>query len=441
MTYPNDAEVSRQLYSSAINYMPGGNTRTTVFMSPFPIYAKRGQGCRVWDVDGVERIDCINNFTSMIHGYAHPAINAAVIDQLQYGTCFGMPTESEITLAKLLCERVKSVEKVRFTNSGTEAVMMALKAARAYSGREKIAKVEGSYHGSYDYAEVSLESVPDNWDSNGQPNSTAYAKGTPNGVLNDVVTLPFNQPELAEKIIRQHGSELAAILVDPLPNRAGLAPADKAYIETLARVAKDVGALLIFDEVITFRLAYHGAQEIWGVEADLTSFGKIIGGGFPIGAVGGRSDIMAVFDPSKGKPALPHGGTFSANPISMRAGLASMQLLDHAAFKRLDEIGDRVRSETNTLFKHFGIPGQALGMGSLLKIHFTAKSVTDYRSAFPTKEETRRLTVFNRGLLNRGVLSASYGLMALSTTMSDEDITLIISAIDGALFDVVASIE
>jgi glutamate-1-semialdehyde 2,1-aminomutase len=437
MDYPNDASHSKKLYQRALSCLPGGNTRTTVYMSPYPIYAVSGKGCRVWDADGDARIDCINNFTSMIHGHANPQVKAAVIDQLELGTAFGLPTSSEIDLAELICDRIASVERVRFTNSGTEAVMMAIKAARAYTNRPKIAKVEGAYHGSYDYAEVSLDSNPTNWGCH-VPAAVAYAKGTPNGVLEDVLTLPFNDASKAVELIRAHGADLAAILVDPLPNRAGLVPADKAYIQALADAAREVGALLIFDEVISLRLGYHGAQPFWDVRADLTVMGKIIGGGFPIGAVGGRTDVMAVFDPTRGKPALPHGGTFSANPISMRAGLISMQLLDEAAFKYLDAIGDRVRDGINAAFVETGVEGRAVGMGSLLKVHFGDQPVRDYRSAYAGPQQQQYANVFNRGLLNRGVLAAGYGLMALSTTMTEADIDTVIAAAKGALEDVAA---
>ena len=435
--YPDSSPHSQALYDRALNSLPGGNTRTTVFMKPFPIYAARGEGCRVWDVDGHEYIDCINNFTSLIHGHAHPVLIEAATRQLALGSAFGLPTESELDLAELLVSRLPSVDQIRFANSGTEAVMMALKAARAFTGRPKIAKCEGAYHGSYDYAEVSLDPTPEAWGGNA-PVSVAYARGTPQNVLTDVVTIPFNDTEAAVSLIREHGHELAAVLVDPMPNRAGLAPADKSYLEALRRVTREVGALLIFDEVITFRLGYHGAQGIWGIDPDLTTLGKIMGGGFPVGAVAGAREFMSVFDPTSGKPALPHGGTFSANPVTMRAGIAAMEMLDHAAFARLDAIGDAVRAGIDDAFRKNGVPGGTVGLGSLLKIHFADRPIRDYRSAYMTSQETRRQSIFNRGLLNRGVLAAGYGLMALSTPMTDADVEAIIVAASGALAEVSA---
>lgn len=435
--YPDSKSRSQKLYDRALSSLPGGNTRTTVFMKPYPIYAARGEGCRVWDVDGNEFIDCINNFTSLIHGHAHPILVETAARQLALGSAFGLPTESEIELAELLASRLPGVDQVRFTNSGTEAVMMTLKAARAFTGRPKIAKCEGAYHGSYDYAEVSLDPTPEAWGRNA-PVSVAYARGTPDNVLADVVTIPFNDVEAAVSLIREHGPELACVLVDPMPNRAGLAPADLAYLDALRSVTREVGALLIFDEVITFRLGFSGAQGLWNIDPDLTALGKIIGGGFPVGAVAGHKEFMAVFDPRSGKPALPHGGTFSANPVTMRAGLASMELLDEAAFARLDSIGEAVRSGIDAAFRRTGVPGRTVGLGSLLKIHFADRPIRDYRSAHMTEQEAQRQAVFNRGLLNRGVLAAGYGLMALSMPMSDADVDTIVAAASEALAEVVA---
>jgi len=437
--YPDLTSRSKSLYDRALASMPGGNTRTTVFMKPYPIYAARGKGCRVWDVDGNQLIDCINNFTSLIHGHAHPAIIEATTRQLALGTAFGLPTESELDLAELLVARLPSADQIRFANSGTEAVMMALKAARAFTGRPKIAKCEGAYHGSYDYAEVSLDPTPANWGGNNAPVSVPYAKGTPENVLADVIVIPFNDVDGAVRLIREHSKELACVLVDPMPNRAGLAPADKSYLQALREVTREVGALLIFDEVITFRLGYHGAQGLWNIDPDLTTLGKIIGGGFPVGAIAGRAEVMAVFDPRHGKPALPHGGTFSANPVTMRAGLAAMQLLDQAAFARLNAMGEAVRTGINEAFKRSGVPGSVVGLGSLLKVHFSARPIRDYRSAYMTEEEAEHQAIFNLGLLNRGILAAGYGLMALSTPMTDADIAMIVAAAEEALSDVAAA--
>lgn len=429
--YPESMPKSRELFERARKVMPGGNTRTTVFIDPFPIYAQRGEGCRVWDVDGNVYYDCINNFTAMIHGYAHPDVTAAVIDQMPKGTAFGAPTESELELAELLVGRLPSVEQIRFANSGTEGVMMAIKAARAFTDRPKIVKIEGAYHGSYDFAEVSLDSSPSNWGD--LPASTAYAKGTPRGVLDDVIAVPFNDIEALRAVFDAHGETIAGVLIDPMPNRAGLVPARKDYLDATVEIAHAAGSLIIFDEVIAFRLGYSGAQGLWDIKPDLTALGKIIGGGFPVGAVGGRAEVMAVFDPTRGKPALPHGGTFTANPITMRAGLAAMRALTPASFDHLEKIGTTLRDGITASLKRHGLDGQCVGLGSLFKIHFTALPITDYRSVYPGAAERKKLDSFHKELLDRGVLSASYGLFALSTSMTESDAGEILAAIDAAL--------
>lgn len=424
---------SAALSARARPFLPGGNTRTTVYRDPYPLYAVRGEGARVWDADGVARIDCNNNYTSLIHGHAHPVLVEAACRQIALGTAFGMPTEAEIDLAELLARRVASVAQLRFVNSGTEAVMMALKAARAFTGRPKIAKCEGAYHGTYDYAEVSLDSGPAHWPRQGPPPSVPYARGTPQGVLDDVVVLPFNDIDGAVSLIRAHGPSLAGVLVDPMPNRAGLVPADPAYLQALRAVCQEVGALLIFDEVISFRLGFAGAQGLWDVAPDLTTFGKIMGGGFPVGAIGGSAAVMAVFDPSHGKPALPGGGTFSANPVTMRAGLAAMELLDEAAFARLDAMGEAMREGIARLFRDRGIAGCATGRGSLLQVHFTDRPLRDYRSARAEPAEERRRQALVSALLDRGVILSANGLMALSTVMTADDMATVLAAIAEAL--------
>jgi glutamate-1-semialdehyde 2,1-aminomutase len=429
--YPQSHGKSQQLHERARAFMPGGNTRSTLYMKPFPIYAARGQGCRIWDVDGKEFIDCGNNFTALIHGHAHPALIKVAADQLPLGTAFGMPTESEIDLAELLTSRLPAVDQIRFANSGTEAVMTALKAARAFTGRSRIAKCEGAYHGTYDHAEVSLDTSPEQWTAN-TPVAKPYVKGTPPSVLNDTLVIPFNDIDGAVSLIREHGDELACVIVDPMPNRAGLVPAERGYLEALRAVTREVGALLIFDEVISFRLGYNGAQGLWDIAPDLTTLGKIIGGGFPVGAIGGSVEVMSVFDPTNGKPPLPHAGTFSANPMTMRAGFVAMQLLDPAAFARLDALGEQLRDGIETAFRHLQIPGHVAGRGSLLRIHFGDRTVRDYRSAYMNADEAKRMAAFTMALLDRGVIAPG-GLLALSTPMTPGDIAIVVQAIADAI--------
>ncbi|GBQ71057.1 glutamate-1-semialdehyde aminotransferase [Ameyamaea chiangmaiensis NBRC 103196] len=422
---------SRALYERACRVMPGGNTRTTVFYDPFPLYLVQGAGCRVTDADGRVYLDVINNFTAMIHGHAHPAVTAAAAAQIARGTAFGAPTPAEIELAELLVDRIASVEQIRFTNSGTEAVMTAVKAARAFTGRSRILKIEGAYHGSYDLVEVSLDTPPERWTSPAP--SVAYVRGTPQSMLDEVIVVPMNDLAAARTAFALYGETIAAVLIDPMPNRAGLVPAGMAFLDGLATLAHAHGALTVLDEVITLRLGHGGAQGRLGLRPDLTAMGKIIGGGFAVGALGGRADVMAVFDPRGRRPVLPHGGTFSANPVTMSAGLAAMTLLTPESFARLDVMGERVKAAVNASFMRTGLPGRCVGCGSLLKVHFSAEAGDDYRGAYADPTARARLAAFHRGLLERGVMIAAYGLMALSTPMTDADIDILIEAVDATL--------
>ena len=424
---------SAELFARAQGVMPGGNTRTTVYMAPYPPYAAFGEGCWITDVEGDRRLDCLNNYTALIHGHAHPALVEAATRRLARGSSFPLPTPEEIELATLLCERIPSAERVRFTNSGSEAVMMAVKGARAFTGRPKIAKFEGAYHGSYDYVEVSLGSTPENWGSLAAPASTAYSQGTPRAVLDDVVVLPFNHTEHAVARIEREARHLAAIVVDPLPNRVGLMPARRDFLRALREVADRHGIVLIFDEVISFRVGYHGAQGVFGVTPDVTTLGKIIGGGLPVGAVVGRESAMSVFDPTGGHPRAPHGGTFNANPVTMAAGLAAMRLLTEDAYTKLDELGAKLRASLDACFKHEGVSGSVTGMGSLFRLHGTDREVVDYRSARATPEEAARLQGIVRRFLEHGVLISTTGLGCLSTPMGDAELESLVETFAAVL--------
>jgi glutamate-1-semialdehyde 2,1-aminomutase len=413
---------SARLWERAQQVLPGGNTRTTVFMAPHPIYAAEGQGCWVTDVDGDRRLDLLNNYTALLHGHAHPEITEAATRRLARGASFPLPTPEEIDLAALLAERVSGAEQVRFTNSGSEAVMMAVKASRGFTGRQKIAKFEGAYHGSYDWAEVSLGASAADWGPADAPASVAYSHGTPRSVLEDVVVLPFNRIDAAVARIEREAKHLAAVLIDPVPNRVGLIPARPEFLHALREVTAAHGILLIFDEVISFRIGYRGAQGAFGIRPDLTTFGKIIGGGFPVGAVGGRAEVMSVFDPRGGKPLVPHGGTFNANPVTMAAGLAAMRLASEQSFARLDELGGKLRAGVEACFERAGVPGAVTGMGSLFRLHPAPRAFVDYRSAVADDDEKRRLDRLYRHLIDHGVLLAPTGLGCLSTAVGESEI-------------------
>ena len=378
-------------------------------------------------------MDFFNNASSLIHGHADPDINAAVSRQLERGVAFGMPTEAEIALAELLTTQIPSVEQIRFTNSGSEAVMMAIKAARAHTGRPKIAKFEGCYHGSYDFAEVSLSTPKDLWAA-ADPPATAYSSGTPQAVLENVVVLPFNDIAAAERLLARHRRELAAVLLDLMPAQAGLIAASSPFLRRLRELTTEYGMVLIADEIISLRVAPGGMQSLVGVRPDLTAAGKIIGGGFPVGAVGGAAEIMAVFDP---RPAarVPHHGTFNANPVTMVAGLAAMEKLTPGVYQRLDRLGHTLRTGLTKALEVAQVPGQVSGVGSLFRIHMHQRPLSDYRSSVETPEERARREVVHHGLLTRGIVVAPVLFGALSTPMGEPELHAFVDAFGSALGD------
>ncbi len=421
------------LYEEARQYIPAGTSRIHYYFRPYPIYAKSGKGCYVTDADGVQRLDFLNNMTSLIHGHGNAAVKQAIIDQLERGTAFSEPTEQELGLARLMCERVDTLDQIRFANSGTEAVMMAIKLARAYTGRSRIAKFEGFYHGYYDYVQVSFNPTPANWGSEDEPNSVPSSGGLADSVPGDIVVMPYNNREAVERILAKHGHTIACLITDPLSNRGGFPLPAPGFPDFLREITKAYGIVLISDEVISFRLAYGGAQAKYGGSPDLTTYGKIIGGGLPVGAVGGRADIMGLLDASAGAPRVISGGTFSANPLTMAAGYACMSQMMPAMYAHLDHIGERLRRESNALLARMGENAQLTGDGSLFRILMTREPVTDYRSSVLKASDPSRFARLHLNLLDEGVVISKEGLSCLSTPMTDSEVDYFVGALERAV--------
>ena len=417
---------SRQMYEEALRVMPGGNSRTTTFFDPYPFFITRGAGARIWDADGAERLDFNGNYTSLILGHAHPSVVEAVTEQATRGMSFPGPSEHEVKLAGLLTQRIPSMEVVRFANSGTEATMNAVRAARAFTGRSKLAKFEGAYHGTHDWVLVSVSPDPAKSGSRKRPKPVAYSAGVPDTVLKHTVVLPWNDAEACVKILEKQGRDIAALIVDPLMANAGLLVPQPGFLERLREVTERLGIVLIFDEVISFRVAPGGAQQRFGVRPDLTTLGKIIGGGLAVGAFGGRAEVMNYYDPRGGKGRISHGGTFNANPVTMAGGVATMQELTPEAYARLDALGDRLRAGVKRILSKSKQAGQVTGLGSLFWIHWTKKRLSDYRSSRPADAE-RPLRTF-MALLNDGVLLTQRGLGCCSLAMTDADVDRLLEA-------------
>lgn len=421
---------SAELFERAQRSIPGGASRSTVLTSPNPVYIAEGKGAWVTDVDGRRLLDANNNFTSIIMGHADPVIETAVRQQLARGTAYSLATSIEIELAELLCDRLPCVDQIRFCNSGTEAVMGAIKAARAFTGRPAIVKVEGSYHGTYDHAEASLDPDPGQWGHADSPATIAYAEGAPASLTDEVAIIPFNDAEAARAVISALGDRCAAVLLDPMPSRVGMPAIEQAFIDAITDTAREVGALVILDEVISFRLGHGGAQAMHGITSDLTALAKIIGGGFPVGAVGGRAEVMAVFAKQNGqRAALPSGGTYTANPITMTAGLACMRQLDQAAFDHLDAIGDACRSKLTAGFAASDLAWQVTGAGSLFRIHPNQREIRSYRDTRHSSDEAATMATLQRGLLDQGVYLSDYGMGCWSVATTFDDIDHFVRAV------------
>lgn len=370
-------------------------------------------------LDGTERIDFQSNMTSLVLGHAHPAVTAALHPVVDRGLVFGAPSEPQIRLAEILVDRIPSVQKVRFTNSGTEATMNCIRAARAFTGRSKIAKAEGGYHGTHDVASVSVHPALEEAGEPSRPISRADTMGVPRSVVSEVLVFPYNDVDAARSLIEEQASELAAVIIEPVMGSAGFIPGTPEFLAMLREVTEQHGIVLIFDEVISFRISPGGGQEHYGVIPDLTALGKIIGGGLPIGAFGGSEQLMGLFDPTTG-PSVAHAGTFQGNPMAMTAGIATLEQLDVAEYERLAAITAELASVIETSFARVGIACQVTRAGSLYGVHFTSTPVVDYRSAKTTDLRLRErvfLGLMNEGIFNRPGLGG-----ALSSPMDSDDI-------------------
>ena len=410
---------SRAMWEEARRVMPGGDTRTSVFWPPYPLFFTHGEGSRIWDEDGVARVDFINNFTSLPHGHADPDVTRAIQDQASRGAAFGGGNEHQVELARLLCDRIPSIELVRFANSGTEATLNCVRAARAFTGRDKIAKAEGGYHGTHDSVFVSVKMSPELLGDAQNPDAVGATAGIPQSVVRDTVVLPYNDTESSQRILEANAESVAAVIVEPMLGSAGMIPADPAYLTMLHEVTARHGMLLIFDEVVSLRVAPGGAQARYGVTPDLTAMGKVIGGGLPVGGFGGRADVMELFDPTAG-PRVSQAGTFTGNPLTMAAGLAAMEKLTPESYDRLEALRDRLALGIADVGAEFDVPVQVTGMGPFYGMHFTERPVGNFRDAASVDQDFKRQVFL--GLMNEGVLVASYMVGALSTPMSETEV-------------------
>jgi glutamate-1-semialdehyde 2,1-aminomutase len=391
--YRQKTPKSAEHNARARHRLPGGDTRTATYYQPYPANMVRGKGCRLYDADGNEYIDMLNNYTSLIHGHAHPRVMEAARTQLENGSVFGSATEIQYIHAEHLCGRVPSLEM--------------------------FIKMDGGYHGSHDYIEVNV--FPGSGTEPGEAGLPArhVEPGAPRSVLNDMLVVPFNDLDAVESLLKKYEDKIAAVMLEPMMGALGMVAPRPEFLSGLRKLTERCGVLLIFDEVITFRLSTGGIQQADGVTPDLTALGKIIGGGFPVGAFGGRKDIMAVFDPSRPNPVY-HSGTFNGTDVIMAAGLATLELYDQEAIDRINRLGEKLRKGIGQAFINAGMIGQASGRGSLTQIHWRrgeiARAMDTVEGFFLAGDLPRYLHL---ELMNRGYYAAPRGMLVISTPMDE----------------------
>ena len=397
-------------YETACADLPGGNTRTVLFFEPFPLTFVRGEGQYLWDADGQRYIDFLGEYTAGLFGHSHPAIRAAIDAALDNGISFGGHNRMEAALAAMLTARVPSLDLVRFTNSGTEANLMALATACAVTGRSKVLVIDGGYHGGVLY-----------FSGGGSPINAPF----------DFVLGTYNDIDQTCGLIDEHGPELAAVILEPMMGAGGCIPADQAYLEAIRDATRRHGTVLIFDEVMTSRLAPGGLQETTGVTPDMTTLGKYIAGGMSFGAFGGRADLMARFDP-RSADAFPHAGTFNNNVLSMSAGIAAMgAVYTPDVVADFNARGDALRARLNGLAAHHGAAVQVTGRGSMMTVHFKTGPIRNPADAAAGNADLRELFFFD--LLARGLYTARRGMIILSLPITDADCDALVEAVEDFL--------
>ncbi|MBL7856790.1 MAG: glutamate-1-semialdehyde 2,1-aminomutase [Cyclobacteriaceae bacterium] len=424
-----DISRSKSLFEKAKHFIPGGvNSPVRAFraVGGNPIFIKKAKGPWLYDEDGNQYVDLINSWGPMVLGHAHPVVEEAVREALQSSPSFGAPTAREVEMAELICTMVPSIEKVRMVNSGTEATMSAVRVARGFTGRDKIIKMEGCYHGHGDSFLIAAGSGALTF---GTPDSPGVTKGT----AQDTLIAPFNNLQAIQQLIDQNSNQIAAIILEPVVGNMGCVLPMPEYLQGLRDLCTKHNIVLIFDEVMTgFRLASGGAQQLYGVTPDMTTLGKIIGGGLPVGAYGGRKDIMDFVSP---QGPVYQAGTLAGNPMAMAAGLAMLKHLraNPEVYDHLDGIGSALADEMNKQISSIGLPYTINQVGSMLTLFFTDQRVIDFDTA--KTSDTGLFGKYFQCMLEQGIYlpPSQYEAMFFSTAITDEVMELILKANHRAL--------
>ncbi len=413
--YMEKFPASKERHEKLINYIPGGATRSLSYFKPYPIHIESGKAAFVFTHEGHKLLDVTNAYGAIVHGHGDPDIVKAVQEGITKGSQYSTPTDGQYKLAKLLCERIPGFDRIRFVNSGTEATMFALRAARAYTDRDKIIKMSGGFHGTHDCVAASTK-------------RNVITAGIPKGMTEDMIEVPFNDFQALEKAVKENADQLAAVIMEPFLGAGGIVLPAKGYLEHVRKVTQENNVLLIFDEIFSYRVNSGGCQKLYGVTPDLTTVGKVIGGGLPIGVFGGKEEIMNIFCHEKTAAPLYHSGTFNGYETLMQAGYAALSKYDDKAIAYINNLGDRLQKGLLQSFKDNGLNIQSNHIGSLLNIHFVNEPITTSQQVLKSEEQLH--TLMHLSMLNKGVFSIPRGLFILSCAMTEDDIDFLIEKID-----------
>ncbi len=426
--YRSRTPASHEAFKRTGEVMPGV-AKGAYYYAPYPVTIARAEGCHLYDVDGNRYVDFANHHTTQILGHNHPAVVRAVERQLEQGIAVAGPMGTETALAEALCRRVESLEMIRFCNSGTEATLHAIRLAREYTGRHVIAKFEGGYHGSHDAVEISTSPDLAKAGPADRPVPVASAGGMPPNATDNVVILPFDDEAAVEAIIEEKRDELAAVILDP---KTGVIPQRLDFVKAVREITAKYGVLLILDEIVGFRASPGGVQSQCGILPDLSTYGKIVGGGFPVGAFGGRRELMSLLDPTQGKVRVFQSGSFSAHPVAMAAGHAMLEVLTPDVYERMDRLTDRLVDGLEGVFTRTGTVATAVASGSTFSIYFTRGPVRTYRAV--AAADKGPVSDIYLSLLNRGYyLSNGLAMNCLSAAMNESHIDGLVAAMAEAL--------
>ena len=416
--YREKFPLSREHHEKLIQYIPGGATRSLSYFKPWPIHISHGKGAYVYTHEGHALLDVTNAYGALVHGHGDPDVVAAVQQGIEKGSQYSTPTDGQYRLARLLCERVPGFDRVRFLNSGTEATLFAMRTARAFTKKDKILKMAGGFHGTHDCVAASTK-------------KNVITAGIPAGMTADMLEVPFNDPDALEQMVVENKDVLAAVIMEPFLGAGGVILPEPGFLAHARKVTRENGVLLIFDEIFSFRVDIGGCQNLYGVVPDITTVGKVVGGGLPIGVFGGKSEIMDMFCHEKTATPLYHSGTFNGYETVMQAGFAAMSKLDKDGVAALNALGDRFQKGVLASIEQNGLAIQSNQIGSILNLHFYNRPITHAAQVGEAVEELHAL--FHLGLLNRGVFSIPRGLFLLSTAITEQEIDGLVDKIDETL--------